>query len=201
MTDFNVHIGPLAAAGSSLSAPQHGDWLDDAKVGGTTTDRALKIFDLLPPVPISEMQGLWEGSGLHTDHRLDGLLEAHGWFGKSFDTNGDAHPLLFGSEDHLISVDPRWLPVRTLGPLKLSRSGFARAASRMVRPLLATSRPKARLMRVAYRGVESAAMIYDRQPIVDIFRRIDSERLLGLMDLRGEKPFFFILERARVRTP
>ena len=201
MNDFDVHIRPVATVGSSLSARGYEDWLDAATIGGTTTDRALEIFDLLPPVTISDMQGLWAGSGVHTGHRLDGLLEAHGWFGKSFDANGDAHPLLFGAENHLISVDPRWLPVRTLGPLKLSRSGFARAASRMVRPLLATSRPKARLMRVAYRGVESAAMIYDRQPIVDIFRRIDSERLLGLMDLRGEKPFFFILERARLRTP
>ena len=39
-------------------------------------------------------------------------------------------------------------------------------------------------------------MIYDRQPIVDHFRRIDDDRVLGLMEMRGmERPFFFLLTR------
>ena len=39
-------------------------------------------------------------------------------------------------------------------------------------------------------------MIYDRQPIVDHFRRIDDGRVLGLMEMRGmERPFFFLLSR------
>ena len=41
-------------------------------------------------------------------------------------------------------------------------------------------------------------MIYDDQPIVDVFRRIDDDTLLGVMDLRGmPEPFFFVLERDR----
>ena len=39
-------------------------------------------------------------------------------------------------------------------------------------------------------------MIYDRQPIVDHFRKVDSDRVLGLMEMRGmERPFFFLLTR------
>ena len=39
-------------------------------------------------------------------------------------------------------------------------------------------------------------MIYDRQPIVDHFRRIENDRVLGLMEMRGmERPYFFLLAR------
>jgi hypothetical protein len=44
-------------------------------------------------------------------------------------------------------------------------------------------------------------MIYDRQPIVDHFRRIDSDRVLGLMEMRGmERPYFFLLTRDQPLT-
>jgi hypothetical protein len=39
-------------------------------------------------------------------------------------------------------------------------------------------------------------MLYDRLPIVDVFRRLDATTLLGLMDARGiPQPFFFRLHR------
>jgi hypothetical protein len=39
-------------------------------------------------------------------------------------------------------------------------------------------------------------MVYDNLPIIDIFRRLDANSLLGLMDARGlEQPFFFTLQR------
>jgi hypothetical protein len=40
-------------------------------------------------------------------------------------------------------------------------------------------------------------MIYDRQPIVDHFRRIDAVRLLGLMQARSASPYFFLLTAER----
>jgi hypothetical protein len=44
--------------------------------------------------------------------------------------------------------------------------------------------------------VATAAMLYDRLPIVDVFRRLDATTLLGLMDARGiPQPFFFRLTR------
>jgi hypothetical protein len=49
---------------------------------------------------------------------------------------------------------------------------------------------------VEHRGVATAAMLYDRLPIVDVFRRLDAITLLGLMDARGiPQPFFFRLHR------
>lgn len=39
-------------------------------------------------------------------------------------------------------------------------------------------------------------MIYDTQPIIDLFRRLSPSTLLGLMDARGmSEPYFFILTR------
>ena len=55
---------------------------------------------------------------------------------------------------------------------------------------------EARLREVSFRGVVSAAMVYDRQPIIDYFRRIDEERVMGLMDRKGADPdFYFHLSR------
>nr|WP_281371807.1 DUF4334 domain-containing protein [Petropleomorpha daqingensis] len=59
-----------------------------------------------------------------------------------------------------------------------------------------TRRPAARVRAVEFRGVLSAALVYDRLPIIDVLRRADEATLLGLMDLRGvPAPFFFVLRR------
>ena len=55
---------------------------------------------------------------------------------------------------------------------------------------------KARLREIAFRGKASAAMVYDTQPIIDCFRRIDDDRVLGLMDVKGAPAdYFFHLSR------
>lgn len=170
-------------------------WLEQAADHGTTTDAALRVFDTLPAVALEEMRGRWRGAGLHTGHSLDGLLEAYGWFGKAFDNHGNADPLLFGHSPGVTAIDPRWLPVAAFGCSRLARSRAAIVAFRLARPLLATRQPQARLRMVTYRGVASAAMIYDRKPIIDIFRRIAPATVLGLMDMRDQPPFFFTLYR------
>ncbi len=54
----------------------------------------------------------------------------------------------------------------------------------------------ARLREVACRGRVSASLIYDQQPIMDYFRRVTSDVVVGLGDIKG-KPldFFFHLTR------
>jgi hypothetical protein len=47
-----------------------------------------------------------------------------------------------------------------------------------------------------YRGKVSATLIYDDLPINDAFRLVDTNTVLGVMDLKGmEQPFFFVLNR------
>jgi hypothetical protein len=49
---------------------------------------------------------------------------------------------------------------------------------------------------MVFGGVASAAIIYDEQPIADYFRRIDEERVMGAMTIRGDERIYFLeLER------
>jgi hypothetical protein len=176
------------------------DWLAE-HAGGTDADTALAFFDGCPAVAVEELTGRWRGSGLRTGSPLDGLLEAYGWYGKEFLDAERVHPLLFA--DHggrPRPVDPALLPVVVLRDLAtLAQSAPARAAFTVLRPLLTTRRPKARLRAVEHRGVVTAAMVYDALPIIDVFRRVSADTVLGLMDLRGlSRPFFFVLCRDRV---
>jgi hypothetical protein len=132
---------------------------------------------------------------------MDGMLVASGWWGKQFVDAETVHPLLFPTSDGtaLWSLDPRRMPpvnVLLNAPLpsleNRSLAGLVNAA----RPLLQTKKPKARLRTSRYRGIDTATMVYDAQPINDIFRWISDDTVIGLMDLRGsEKPYFFSLRR------
>lgn len=164
-----------------------------------TRDSALAYFDALPPADIASVQGRWRGSSLNTGHSLDGVLEQYGWYGKEFTDAEHVHPLLFRKPfgDGVMKVNPGPLPIgllashpRLFGPRIVS--GIFRALT----PLLRTKEPKARLRVIEHRGVRTVAMIYDDLPIVDVFRQVDPDTLLGVMDLRGmREPFFFLLER------
>lgn len=164
-----------------------------------STQEALDLFDRLPPVAEEEMRGSWRGAGFPTGHPLDGLLEKAHWHGKRFDSEEEVHPLVFRSAaGTLYSIDTR-LVLPALGlvrRLPWLGSPLAGQVFRWVGPLLATVRAGARLRTLRHRGIETATMIYDHAPIQDVFRRLDGNTLLGLMDARGmERPFFFLLRR------
>ncbi|WP_434447095.1 DUF4334 domain-containing protein [Lentzea sp. E54] len=163
---------------------------------GCTTEEAFALFDVLAPVRAAEMTGRWRGSELPTGHPLDGLLTASGWYGKQFDDPESVHPLLFSRGDDVFAAEPRRLRFGLTGrvPLRLVRAG--RAALRFLEPVLRTSKPRARLRDLDYRGTTSAAMIYDHLPVIDVFRRVDEHTLLGVVDMRGlAGPYFFVLRR------
>jgi hypothetical protein len=174
------------------------DWLVAWRTAPVRAEAALARFDALPPVETTTLRGVWRGSGLPTGHPLDGLLEALGWYGKAFASDEEVHPLLFDAGPRgIVAVEPGRLPASL--PLRLprlARSTAARRAFRAALPLLAAHRPGARLAPLTFRGVESAAMIYRRQPITDHFRAVDPARVLGLMERAGTaRPYLFLLER------
>jgi hypothetical protein len=172
------------------------DWID-AHRGGADVDSALAFFDGLPAVAVEEMLGRWRGSGLPTGSPLDGLLEAYGWYGKEFLDGERVHPLLFSGPGGPHPVNPAFIPMALLRDRPaVAHLPAVRAAFSGVRPLLRTVKPRARLRTVEHRGVATAAMVYDALPIIDVFRRVDDDRVLGLMDLRGlAEPIFFLLDR------
>jgi hypothetical protein len=168
-----------------------------ALAGGTTVEQALSFYDSLPPVVLDQMMGSWRGSGLATGSLFDGLLEALGWHGKIFRGPDDVDPLVFDTADGVFSLNPALVP---LGAALRFRSVLRQPAMarpvKLVMRLARTSRPTARLRMVEYRGVVTATMTYDRQPINDHFRLVDDDSLVGAMDLRGmAQPFLFVLHR------
>ena len=59
----------------------------------------------------------------------------------------------------------------------------------------------AQLREMVYRGVTSAAMIYDIKPIIDHFRFVTEDIVLGAMDapkvMGTESVFYFFLKRRK----
>ena len=182
---------------AQLSDEAAAAWLDEHR-SGVAPAEALAFFDGLPTVPAADMLGRWRGSGLPTGSRLDGLLEAYGWYGKEFTGAESVHPLLFADrQGRPRPVDPSWIPLSLLRDhAGLARLWPVRTAFGRLRPLLYTNAPKARLRTIEHRGVSTAAMVYDALPIIDVFRRIDDDAVLGLMDMRGlDVVFPFVLRR------
>ena len=162
-----------------------------------TSSTALALFDSLAPVTPAELLGDWRGKGLPTGHPLDGVLEAWHWHGKRFLNAEAVHPLIFTAvSGRLISVDPHWVPMALLRASWVGRLAPLGMLAPWLLPLLATDKPRARLRQLLHRDRLSGAMVYDNLPIIDVFRRLDPDSLLGLMDARGlEQPFFFTLHR------
>jgi hypothetical protein len=160
----------------------------------------LAFFDRLPAVAADGLTGRWRGSGLPTGSPLDGLLEAYGWWGKEVVDAETVHPLLFDDgRGAPRAVNPALVPLSLLRARPaVAHTAVARRLFRAVRPVLWTARPAARIRSVEHRGVVTAALVYDALPIVDVFRRVADDLLLGLMDMRGmAEPFAFVLTRER----
>jgi len=166
----------------------------------TTTAEALALFDSCPAIEPEFMIGTWHGAELPTDHPLDGMLAASGWWGKAFLDSETVHPLLFPTGDGtaLWALNPApafaGLGLATKIPV-LRRQNFTGTIA-ILKPALQARGPKARLRTTRYRGVDTATMLYDQLPINDVFRQLDDDTVLGAMDLRGiSAPYFFLLQR------
>ncbi|NKY86947.1 DUF4334 domain-containing protein [Nocardia veterana] len=174
--------------------------LAELRAGRATPEQAWQLYDSLPEVTVGEITtGRWTGDELDTGHPWAGVLVESGWYGKQFDSPDEVQPLLFaGPDGRVFPVDPRRVPLALAGTLPPAGFRAARRLLPVLRPLLRTRHSRARLREIEFRGRTSAAMIYDHLPIVDIFRRVDADTLLGVMDMRGSNaPYFFSLRRER----
>jgi hypothetical protein len=167
------------------------------KTGKTTTERALQVFDALEIVNLDFMLGRWQGAGLHTDHPMDGLLEASNWYGKEFVDPENVHPLLFlGSNGKIFKVAPNPTAMNWVLKLPILKNEALKPLLMLTNSLLNTETSQARLRMMEYRGKVSATMIYDYLPINDSFRKVDENTVLGVMDFKNlPQPFFFVLKR------
>jgi hypothetical protein len=158
-------------------------------------EAAEALFLTLGPVPLEMLTGFWRGRAVETGHATDGLLRASSWIGKDFLAADDVHPLVHDGAFGRYRLNPGLVPLGLARGLGLARLPGTRAAFRVVGLLLATRRPRARLRMIDDRGCLTAAMIYDQLPIIDVFRRVDGDTVMGRMDERGQPPAFFVLAR------
>ena len=159
-----------------------------------TTQQALHVFEELDTVSIDFMKGRWRGEEIATDHPLDGLLEVTGWYGKLFVDENNVHPLLFYTKDKksLFSVDPKHIP---LGRGLISLKQAAQLAP-MFLNMFKTKKASAHLEMMECIGKVTATMVYNQKPIKDFFKKIDENRLLGMMKSEAfPEPYFFMLVR------
>lgn len=53
------------------------------------------------------------------------------------------------------------------------------------------------LRKMEFRGKLSASMIYNHLPIIDNFRKVDDNTIMGVMDVRGKIAMYFYLKRKK----
>ncbi|MCX7678798.1 MAG: DUF4334 domain-containing protein [Spirochaetes bacterium] len=157
---------------------------------------ALTYFDSLEPVTIDFMIGQWRGESYPTGHPWDHLLEKYHWYGKLFIDYNHVQPLLFTSVfGSLVPINPLFLPLSLLR-YRIFRTSACGKLFQLSIPLFRAWESCARLRMVECRGKSSAALVYDRQPIIDVFRKIDENTVIGMMDYKKiPQPYFFLLKR------
>jgi Domain of unknown function (DUF4334)/GXWXG protein len=108
------------------------------------------------------------------------------WDGGSFDTGHPAHKQLA----QLKWAGKDFRSVNDVDPVMVYRKDGAR--------VWLSNLGHAQIREVKFRGVVTAAMVYDKQPIIDAFRFIDENTMLGAMDsklLKNAGVYYFYLKR------
>jgi hypothetical protein len=138
---------------------------------------AFDLYDELDAVELDDMMGVWRGFELHTGHPMEGALENLHWYGKAFHSVNQVDPLLFYKRNgNIFAADPG----RIFDKMKIVPSDGGEGRLRMVE----------------HRGRITATLLYDHLPIMDHFRRVSPDVLMGYMDMKGNtEPYFFYLNK------
>jgi len=162
----------------------------------TSPEAAARLFESLGPVPLEMLRGFWRGRAVATGHAVDELLRVSGWIGKEFLSAEAVHPLVHEGAFGRYRLNPGIAPLSLARVLGLARLPGASSLFRMLGPVLSTRSPRARLRLLCDGGIVTTAMVYDQLPIIDVFREVDADTVMGRMDERGaERPAYFVLTR------
>ena len=164
--------GGTAHAPSTALA--HRDRFTELRHSAGVIDAAVlsDLWDELEPVDARDVLGTWRGFAFDTGHPVGELLVRSSWYGKEFVSLADAKPLVCRGEGGELFSD------------------------------VVAGKGEASLWNVEFRGVVTASMVYDGQPVVDHFKRVDERTLMGVMNgkakwvLADGQHFWFGLERA-----
>ncbi|WP_435769299.1 DUF4334 domain-containing protein [Nocardioides sp. SYSU DS0651] len=126
----------------------------------------------LATTTVEEILGAWRGGDFATGHVASTVLRKVGWHGKRFDSPLEAVPLVCRDD---------------AGELYSNRE--------------AAGGGEASLWPVGFRGEVTATMVYDRMPVLDHFKKVDDDTLVGIMNGKLSSAFgiddlyYFWLER------
>ncbi len=158
------------------------------------------FFDTLEEADINMMQGSWIGGQIYAgNHPLADLFDIVGWRGKEFVDENNVHPLVFnGRKGDIFKVNPDIVPY--VFPYKLIPNLFLKLFVFLAKPLISTKKSKAVIRMIEDRGVITCAMMYDNKQIIDIFRKVDNNTVMGYMYIKNlnSDTFFFSLCRENV---
>lgn len=162
-------------------------------------EEAASFYDSLEIASKEMLYGEWKGSELTAGHPMEGLLGAAGWHGKQFLNEECVHPLVMNQRNgrHYM-INPGLVPLTF--PFQKLPDWLIGAAVKVLKPLIRTKKYRARLRMIEFRGKVSAAMVYDQIAVIDIFRKVDENTLLGIMDIKNypsDSMYFFVLEREK----
>ncbi len=113
----------------------------------------------------------WRGFTFDTGHRTGELLERIHWYGKAFASESDVQPLLCRDKSGTLISD------------------------------IGTGHGEASLWEVVFRGEVTTTMVYDGMPVLDHFKKVDDDTVIGVMNGKGTlvfdggEHFWFGLER------
>jgi hypothetical protein len=128
-----------------------------------------ELWAALEPIGREVMIGAWSGGELPSGHKMDGQLELARWYGKTFNSIYDVKPLVCRDDNGNLYSN------QELG------------------------KGEASLWDVQFRGETTASMVYDGQPVIDHFKRVDDTHVMGIMNgktsLVRDRHFYFYLER------
>ncbi|MDL9935615.1 DUF4334 domain-containing protein [Gordonia sp. ABSL1-1] len=140
------------------------------EAGGLADDAVLDaVWAGLSALRPEEMLGAWKGGEFVTGHAINGMLQKANWYGKTFASRADVQPLVCRDAE---------------GNL-FSNTKLGKGA--------------ASLWAVEFRGEVTASMVYDGQPVIDHFKRVDETTVMGIMNGKGGviegRHFYFFLDR------
>ena len=125
----------------------------------------------LDVVEVASILGSWRGFAFPTGHHVERMLTSSRWHGKRFIAPDDAQPLICRAADGGLYSDT------------------------------AAGKGEASLWNVEFRGEVTATMVYDGMAVLDHFKRVDENTLMGVMNgkpdlvLANGHHFYFGLER------
>lgn len=125
------------------------------------------VWAALPTVRVDDLIGAWRGGELPSGHPMDGQLAVVKWHGKRFDSWHEVQPMVCVDDDGNLYSN--------------TEIGKGEASAWMVE----------------FRGESTASMVYDGQPVIDHFKRVDEVTLMGIMNgktsLVRDRHFYFYL--------